>query len=199
MSRFIPSSCLNRVELTGLVTRREAERHIRNAHCLLLPSRGEGCPMTLIEGMRSGTIPLVSDCPSAMREIVKHGVSGFVSPQNSARSFFENIVKLGKSRILRQALMIGARTTYERELAANIWAERMLDVLSRTRPKRSSLGRYDHYDPLMLKYWRRERGTWRKPTANFIRDRFNFYKHACRCSLSSIQLKYSARASLSRG
>jgi len=102
----------NKIHFTGHVPRDVARNHIRNAHCLLLPSRSEACPVALLEAMQAGTIPIVSDCPSAMREVVENGVSGFVVPVGNKRQVFKNLQTIACSTNLRKTLMLSARSVY---------------------------------------------------------------------------------------
>jgi glycosyltransferase involved in cell wall biosynthesis len=44
---------------------------------LVMPSRSEGLPVALLEGMAHGCVPVVSDLPSGIPELVLNGVSGF--------------------------------------------------------------------------------------------------------------------------
>jgi len=55
-------------------------KELRSADVLLLPSRAEGCPMSLLEAMCNGMVPIVSDGIGAMRWIVDHGINGYVCP-----------------------------------------------------------------------------------------------------------------------
>lgn len=76
--------------ITGIVPRNDAERIISSANVFLLPSRGEGCPMTLLEAMRDGCIPIVSDARHGSRELIELSKAGFVLKQGDSKS----IVKL---------------------------------------------------------------------------------------------------------
>ncbi|MXE01528.1 glycosyltransferase family 4 protein, partial [Escherichia coli] len=61
----------------------EFEKTLSSSCFLLLPSRVEGCPMVLLEALRFGVIPIVSNGKGAMREIVRHGVNGFICDLNN--------------------------------------------------------------------------------------------------------------------
>lgn len=81
-----------RVIFTNRLTREEAQEIIESANIFLLPSKGEGCPISLLEAMRVGTIPIVSDSKHASREIIKNGENGFIVGQNDIYSFV-NLIK----------------------------------------------------------------------------------------------------------
>lgn len=81
-----------RVIFTNRLPREEAQEIIESANIFLLPSKGEGCPISLLEAMRVGTIPIVSDSKHASREIIKNGENGFIISQNDLDSFV-NLIK----------------------------------------------------------------------------------------------------------
>ena len=63
----------------------EIEQLYRWADFFILMSDFEGLPLALLEAMRAGAIPIVTDV-GANREVVRHGENGFlVSPQHAAR------------------------------------------------------------------------------------------------------------------
>ncbi|HPS01752.1 MAG TPA: glycosyltransferase family 4 protein, partial [Candidatus Sumerlaeota bacterium] len=128
IQRYIPPESRNWIRLTGLVSHEEAEAQIARAHCLFLPSRGEGCPMTLLEALRSGCIPFVSDRPSAMRELVRDGESGFVLPVPEFSNLVGRLSDLARSVELRQRLMLGACCVYENKLGSERWVHDMMPL-----------------------------------------------------------------------
>ncbi len=78
-----------RVKITGKVSREEAVEYISSANVFLLPSIGEGCPMTLLEAMREGCIPVVSDAPHGSREILELCGCGEIVKQGDAAALSE--------------------------------------------------------------------------------------------------------------
>ncbi len=51
---------------------------MKTQHLFLLPSYDEGMPVTLIESMKCGVIPLVSSWEGAASEIIKHASNGYI-------------------------------------------------------------------------------------------------------------------------
>ena len=47
----------------------------------------EGLPMTLIEAMHYGCIPIVFDSFAAVHDIIDEGVTGFIIPNNDYRKY----------------------------------------------------------------------------------------------------------------
>lgn len=172
LAKRLPSEAKGRVHLTDLIPRSEAERHTLEASCFLLPSRGEGCPMSLVEALRGGTIPLVSDCPSAMRELVVDGVSGYVVNRKDSRRLASQLVEIGKSRQLRESLMREARNVYASKLTTDIWIEKMTELIENRRESRAKLQDHDAFDATKLFRWHRRAGRWFRPTPAYLRARF---------------------------
>lgn len=80
-----------RVIFTGYIPREEAVSLMKSANIFLLPSRGEGCPMTLLEAMQNGCIPVVSDAKHGSREILESAGIGVIVKNNDSKALFESI------------------------------------------------------------------------------------------------------------
>lgn len=65
---------------------------------LVLPSRAEGLPVVLLEGMARGCVPVVSDLPSGIPEIVENGVTGFRVCPGDVDGFATAIASLDADR-----------------------------------------------------------------------------------------------------
>lgn len=118
-----------RVIFTGKVPRKEAEDIIANADIFLSPSRREGCPMSLIEAMRVGTISIVSDYDNANKEIIKNGINGFVIEHYDIDKFVDTIQNIITNK--NQYLSIYDRSveTYFKELHFNVWKKNMDEIV----------------------------------------------------------------------
>lgn len=68
------------VSYAGRLPRDVFLEKMRAADVLLFPSRYEGCPLALMEGMRTGLVPIAADGVGAMRWMIQSGVNGFVLP-----------------------------------------------------------------------------------------------------------------------
>lgn len=64
----------------------------------ILPSREEGFPVSLVEAMKAGLIPLVSKLPGAIDEIIVHGESGFKNSIGEIDAYVEQIMLLHADR-----------------------------------------------------------------------------------------------------
>jgi len=65
-----------------------------------MSSKFEGLPMVLIEAQTFG-LPIVSyDCPHGPKEIIEHGVNGFLVENQNIEELAKYIVKLASSESL---------------------------------------------------------------------------------------------------
>jgi glycosyltransferase involved in cell wall biosynthesis len=69
-----------RVTFTGSVDRGQVLKHYQKAHYLLLFSNFEGLPLALLEGMAYGVVPVVTDIPSGVRQVLRDGDNGYLFP-----------------------------------------------------------------------------------------------------------------------
>src|ERR671918_3059908 len=65
---------------------------------LVMPSRDEGLPVALLEGGAAGVVPVVSDRPSGVPEIVRDGDTGFRAPIGDCAAFAHAIAALAADR-----------------------------------------------------------------------------------------------------
>ena len=120
-----------RIKRVGRVEREESKEILSEANVFLLPSRGEGFPISLLEAMRGGCIPVISDAHHGSLEVIKDNVNGFVAIQGSSKSLFsklENLIKNHKNYVLMYDKNI---ELFEKELESSIWIKRMDDFLER--------------------------------------------------------------------
>ncbi len=93
----------------------------RACDLLLMPSRYEGLPMTLLEAMAMGT-PVVASRLDGMAEVIDSGTDGFLCASEKPESFVEEIRKLLSSPDLAEAIGTAART----KVLEKFSAERMV-------------------------------------------------------------------------
>ena len=70
----------------------EYERH----DVLVMPSRNEGLPVALLEAGAAGVVPVVSDLPSGIPEVVCNGDTGWRVPVGDTRAFASAILALAR-------------------------------------------------------------------------------------------------------
>jgi glycosyltransferase involved in cell wall biosynthesis len=82
------------VTWNGRTTMTEVKKLYLEHDVLVMPSRTEGLPVALLEGMAHGCVPVVSDLPSGIPELVENGVSGFRIPPGDVAGFANAIESL---------------------------------------------------------------------------------------------------------
>jgi glycosyltransferase involved in cell wall biosynthesis len=70
----------------------------------ILPSRSEGLPVTLLEAGAAGVVPVVSDLPSGIPDVVEEGVNGFRVTVGDVQGFSERIGTLDDDRELLKTM-----------------------------------------------------------------------------------------------
>lgn len=78
----------------------------------VLPTKFDGTPVSLLETMSVGLVPVITDLPGGIREIVQTDI-GFALPMNDNASFARAIEKLDKDRDLLDRLGRNARMKAE--------------------------------------------------------------------------------------
>jgi glycosyltransferase involved in cell wall biosynthesis len=86
------------VDAPGFVGAAEVESSIREALCLLLPSRREGYGLVVVEASAAGTPSIVvRDPDNAATELVDDGENGFVAPSASPEDLAAAIVRVDEA------------------------------------------------------------------------------------------------------
>jgi glycosyltransferase involved in cell wall biosynthesis len=87
-----------RVRYRGVLSNRETVELMASHDLFVLPSKAEGLPLALLESMSAGMVPIVSDLPSGMREVVVHDVTGYLCAVGDVAGFAEAIARLAADR-----------------------------------------------------------------------------------------------------
>jgi glycosyltransferase involved in cell wall biosynthesis len=100
----------SQVQFTGALSYGTYDHILYNSDIFILPSEYEGLPLSLLETMGHGVVPVVSDLPSGMREVV-NSENGFLIPPDSPQLYAEAIIKLERDR---KKLLAMSRKAYEK-------------------------------------------------------------------------------------
>ncbi len=121
----------------------------------VLPSRAEGLPRALLEAMAAGVVPVASDLPSGIRDVVTPGISGHLPAPGDVAGFADALAALHGDRAHLEALGRAARQTVVERFDVR---RRALDYaalyarwreLRRPRPARPAL----HYGSRLDRPW----------------------------------------------
>jgi glycosyltransferase involved in cell wall biosynthesis len=101
---------VNRGVVRFLGTRPNAEvlRLFESADAMLLPSEFEGLPVSVIEAMGRGCVPVVSDVPSGIPKLIEDGVSGYRVRVGDVCGFARRLAILYRDPQARRAMGLAA-------------------------------------------------------------------------------------------
>ena len=94
-----PVAMRNHVNYKGLQTNEEMIALLPSQHIFLLPSLAEGLPVSLVEAMKAGAVPLITNWDNgAVDELVKEGVTGYSFKMGAALDYVVCIKNLQCNR-----------------------------------------------------------------------------------------------------
>lgn len=119
----------SRIKAFGPVSREKAKQIMSDTNIFLLPSRGEGCPITLLESMRGGCIPIISNARHGSLDIIENGKNGFVVKQNCVKQIVEQIAEIINNHHLYLKIYDASLQKFNNDLQYNIWEKKMQQIL----------------------------------------------------------------------
>jgi glycosyltransferase involved in cell wall biosynthesis len=97
----------DRVKVLTARDDRETAAVMAAADMFVLPSLFEGTPLTLIEAMWSG-LPVISTATAGMKDVVRHGVDGWLVPPDDPDAFANAIDRLSRNADVCRTLGVAA-------------------------------------------------------------------------------------------
>lgn len=120
----------NRVIFTDRVSRKDALEYIGRCNIFLLPSKGEGCAMTLLEALNGGCIPVVTDDPHASKEILNDGKFGIVINGANSNKLFESLQDIISNPYKYESAYWDTQKYVEEKLSQKIWTKKMTELIN---------------------------------------------------------------------
>jgi glycosyltransferase involved in cell wall biosynthesis len=96
----------------------------------VFPTKFEGFPVALIETMSVGCVPVVSDLPGGIREIVMQGKTGFRCSMDDNEQFADSIAHLHFNRNELEAMSKDARDAVYGSYNAEVQSPRYQELFS---------------------------------------------------------------------
>jgi glycosyltransferase involved in cell wall biosynthesis len=124
----LASSAYGRVRFSRPVPRRSLGSLIREHDVYVLTSDHEGGPLTLLESMSLGLVPVCGDIPGLVQEIIDSG-NGIRVPFADAPAYAEAIASLYRDRRLLQRMSAAARETIREHMTAEAMAGRYVEFV----------------------------------------------------------------------
>jgi len=94
---------------TGHIPTETVVSLLMDSDVFVLPSQSEGFPVSLVEAAAAGVVPVVSDLPSGIPEVVHPGSTGFRVPVGDVKSFAQAIASLAANRSLLEQMSKNVR------------------------------------------------------------------------------------------
>jgi glycosyltransferase involved in cell wall biosynthesis len=93
----------DRVEFPGWLDRKSATELLLNSHCLVLPSRAEGLPVSVLEAF-ANSVPVISSPVGALEEILITEVNSIVVDAGDVTALTEALKRLEDNEELRTSI-----------------------------------------------------------------------------------------------
>ena len=100
-----------RVRFLGALANTHVQQVFAGSDVFMLASDYEGLPVSLLEAMAQGCVPVVTDIRSGIPELVQDGVNGFRVPVGDVAAFCERLALLQRDATRRQAMGSAAHRT----------------------------------------------------------------------------------------
>tara|TARA_R110002020_G_scaffold403635_6_gene613761 strand:- start:2936 stop:4168 length:1233 start_codon:yes stop_codon:yes gene_type:complete len=134
VQEFIKNENLEyQLEFTGPVDQSQVSASLSGASAILLLSEYEGLPGALMDGMACGLVPIVSDIPGGVSELVQHEFNGLVVEPNP-EAVVAAVKRLKSELGLWERLSANARQTiqekYSLKAAADRWEQFAAELIA---------------------------------------------------------------------
>jgi glycosyltransferase involved in cell wall biosynthesis len=129
-----------RVRLLGRVDNTNIYDVLTQCHGLVLLSDYEGLPLSMLEAMAAGVVPICLDVRSGIREALEHGVNGLIV-KDRADNFFAAVKALGDPAKW-QKLSLAARETVQQRYSVRECARQWINLLQRLNSGRPARARF---------------------------------------------------------
>ncbi len=114
---------LPRLTFTGSTN---SQKYYEDASIFLMTSASEGFPMTILEAMQFGVVPIVMDSCKSFHEMIDNGKNGFLTPNKSLSVFETQIMELANDNVKRQQMASNAMkstSAFYPEAIINLWKQ----------------------------------------------------------------------------
>lgn len=109
----------SRIIYYGYLDELKLVQYLQKCNLFILPSFKEGMPISLIESMKCGLVPIVNQWNDSIKELIKNGINGFLSSENEVDEYVNYILLLASDPALFKKISDNAK-----ESSANINLEK---------------------------------------------------------------------------
>lgn len=123
------------VEMPGRLSPKEIDEYLNESDAFVLLSDFEGLPLSMLEAMAKGVIPVVRDMKSGIPEVIESGRNGFIVPRHDLNAMVDVIRDLqaapARRRTLGHAVIDGfIAHGLSRDAMADAYAELFSDLFA---------------------------------------------------------------------
>ncbi len=118
------------VKTYGRVERGVLFSVLKKCDIFLLPSISEGCPMSMLEAMSYGVVPVASDGIGSMQRLIIHGQEGYICRLDKWQQDMKNCIndlQSNKDKLL--SMKIKTYKRFKSDFTSNITVMNLLDLL----------------------------------------------------------------------
>ena len=101
------------MHLLGCLDNRQLQELMSQQDVFVLPSAFEGLPVSLLEAMAHGLVPVAAHCRSGVDQVIEHGRNGFLIPIGDVEGFADRIAQLAVDPEQMTRMSQAARRTIE--------------------------------------------------------------------------------------
>jgi len=102
---------LDRIYFEG---RQKSEGYFEKASIFIMTSAFEGFPMTLVESLKKGCVPIVMNSFLSLLDIIENGKNGFITPDGDINAMAEKIQMLMTDESLRKEIALNGFKSVEK-------------------------------------------------------------------------------------
>ena len=130
--RMTPHVNSGMVKILGRAKPSQIPGLLRQAHVFALTSEFEGLPLSLLESLSAGLVPVVTEIKSGITEILSHEENSMLSPVGNADAMAANFLKLANDPDMFERLSNASRQTlHDKKLTAGDMADQYVEILDR--------------------------------------------------------------------
>lgn len=100
-----------RVKYFGYLDQKELSNYLQSSNIFILPSKVEGLPISLIESMKSGLVPIVNEWNDSVFEYIQNEKNGFLIKDLNLHLFAEKLILLHNDMTLLKQMRKNAKST----------------------------------------------------------------------------------------
>jgi hypothetical protein len=119
----------SRVHFFGKVDHMGLAKMLDQVNVMILPSFNEGLPISVIEAMKAGKVPIVGSWASSIDHYILDNINGFIADQYSSQSFADIITKLANNSAKLKEVGLAAKQSADRLFNPNANAKFIEDMI----------------------------------------------------------------------